>query len=172
VAPGQRGPARAPVVVAAIVVLAGLGLMGAFSTGIIKLGGGGQPTPQATSPVVVLPPTPVPTAAASPTATTAPPATATVSAAPTPTPETAIFPETEPGPEGPSENVAIFAPPGFSGAYLRSEPSMSATILRFLPNGTRVDIFEDSVLNGGFFWARARAADGLTGWVVATTVGR
>lgn len=71
-----------------------------------------------------------------------------------------------------TESVVILAPPGFSGAFLRTEPSMAAPVLTFLPNGTRVDVFEEMAVGGNFRWARARTEDGLTGWLVASTVGR
>jgi hypothetical protein len=177
-----------PVVALVVLVLLVLGAAGGIASGQIPLSPPPTPSPSIQSPVAIVPTAvPVPTRPASPTA--APPTLTSVPSTPVPptvVPPTEVLPtpfptetppEIEPEPEfapnvEPSiASTVILAPPGFTGAWLRTQPSMTAPAYRLLPNGTRVDLLEGAETASGFRWNRVRTADGLAGWVVATTLG-
>lgn len=62
------------------------------------------------------------------------------------------------------------APQGFTTAFLRAGPTISAASLASLPNGTQLEILPDTASGDGFTWLRVRTADGVLGWVVSTAV--
>jgi len=183
-------PRTGLIAVITLLGLAAIAIVGAIALGFIPLGPMSLPTPVPTRPVIVAPPSPSPSPLPSPSQA---PATATVAPAtatpvpPTPLPPTAVVeqppdepivaPEPDFEPEISTEpaigSVVVQAPPGFTGAFLRTEPSMAAVVIRLLTNGTRVDLLSGEAFGTGFRWARVRSAeDGVTGWVVANTVGR
>ncbi len=64
----------------------------------------------------------------------------------------------------------VRAPAGFNGAVLRATPSVVAPILASLPNGTVIDRLAETETGDGFTWLRVRTSNGLSGWIVSTTV--
>lgn len=93
-----------------------------------------------------------------------------VSPAPQPEPQ----PETPPeaGLEPAIDTATILAPPGFTGALLRSDPFVSARTVELVPNGTEVEILEGFATADGFRWLRVRTPGGEVGWIASETIGR
>ncbi|MEA2640343.1 MAG: Bacterial domain [Chloroflexota bacterium] len=137
------------------------------------------PSPAASSPVPstavpTAPPTAAPTAAPTVAATARPTSapTAAPTLAPTEVPtEVPVEPTTAP-PASTAEFATIIAPPGFSGAVVRSAPSPTASVVRNLQNGARVELIGPTAPGTTFRWYQVRTADGAVGWLASTTIGR
>lgn len=137
-----------------LVILVGLGGVGASIGGQIALPTS-TPTLTPTKTMTVTPSlTPVPpTATASQTLTPVPPtntSTPTRTVTPTPTPIVALVNAGEGG-----------------GAHLRAEPGFQAESITLLQNGTPVQVLpEDPVQEGGGIWILVRTIQGEEGWIL------
>lgn len=78
-------------------------------------------------------------------------------------------PEADTSSGGPISIGTVWAP-GFTGAYLRTDPSLSARIIRTLPTGTTVEMLQGSATANGFGWVHVRTAQEEVGWIVAGVI--
>jgi hypothetical protein len=131
-----------------LVLLVGLGGVGAAFSGQIAL-----PT---LSPTVTLTQTSTPTQTLTPVPPTA---TSTVTPSLTPT----VTPTRTPTPS-PTPVYALVSGENNSGAVLRAEPG--GKVLRSYFNGTLMQVLPETVVKDGIVWVRVSAPDGLEGWMV------
>ena len=134
------------------------------------------PTLPTDTPAPTLPdPTKTPTAAptVAPTATPTVTPTATRTPAPTMTPTQKIV---TPEPTKIAKPLTLVIYTGVvnqandTGVILRDAPSMGAGIIRSLPNGTKIFLTGNGYNEGNNDWIMVQTAEGLTGWVLNSSV--
>jgi hypothetical protein len=124
-----------------------------------------QPTP--TPPITPQPtPTPAITPQPTPTPPITPQPTPTPPITPQPTPTPTITPRPTPQPT-PTPRSATVANTGGSGLHIRSSPSIDASVIATMPDGTQTAILGGpSVVNGYTWWNVRATVNGTqyTGW--------
>jgi hypothetical protein len=103
-------------------------------------------TPTRTSTFTVVPPTLTNT----PTRTLVPTLTPTITLSPVPTP---VWAKINAGQTG-------------GGAFIRSDPSFTAKVVKSLLNGNLVQVLPEAVQAEGSTWVHVKTSDGITGWIV------
>jgi SH3-like domain-containing protein len=118
--------------------------------------------------------TPTPTATALPsstptssagTGTPTPPPDADTAATPTPGPST--LEPAEPTPE--PERIEVVGT-GAQGANLRAQPGLRGSVLRSVPDGSRLTVVGEDQGADGLTWRNVQAEDGTTGWLAVEVI--
>lgn len=139
---------------AAIILLAGIGLISALNLGVSVLAAIPTPTPTP-SPTPTATPPPPPTATRTPTPTRT--ATATGTATPTPTPTVT-----------PTPPSALIFGTGGAGVLLRDAPNGESS--SGLIEGLRIVILSAPTEAEGLVWLQVQTEDGRQGWILARYV--
>jgi len=99
---------------------------------------------------------------------TAAPAVPRLAAVATSAPVAAPVPTLAPAPSGGTvARSVITLPPSLR---LREQASTSASMLRDLPAGTRLEVLDGTATANGFQWVQVRAPDGTIGWVIEDAI--